>query len=36
MPVVIADNPLQSVAFGAGQCLEQLAILRDVLMTSSR
>jgi rod shape-determining protein MreB len=36
MPIVIADNPLQSVAFGAGQCLEQLGILSDVLMTSSR
>jgi rod shape-determining protein MreB len=36
MPIVIADNPLQSVAFGAGQCLEQLPILRDVLMTSTR
>ena len=36
MPIVIADNPLESVAFGAGQCLEQLGVLRDVLMTSSR
>ena len=36
MPIVIADNPLESVAFGAGQCLEQLPVLRDVLMTSSR
>jgi len=36
MPIVIADNPLQSVAFGAGQCLEQLGVLSDVLMTSSR
>jgi rod shape-determining protein MreB and related proteins len=36
MVVVIAGNPLQSVAFGAGQCLEHLPVLRDVLMTSSR
>ena len=36
MLVVIAGNPLQSVAFGAGQCLEHLPVLRDVLMTSSR
>jgi rod shape-determining protein MreB len=36
MRVVVADNPLQSVALGAGQCLEQLPLLRDVLMTSSR
>jgi rod shape-determining protein MreB len=36
MPIVIADNPLQCVAFGSGQCLEQLGVLSDVLMTSSR
>ena len=36
MPIVIADNPLFSVAFGSGQCLEQLGVLSDVLMTSSR
>ena len=36
MLVVIAGNPLQSVAFGAGQCLEHLPVLGDVLMTSSR
>ncbi len=34
--VAIGENPLQSVAFGAGQCLEHLPILRDVLTTSSR
>ena len=34
--VVIADNPLQSVVFGAGQCLEHLPVLRDVLTTRSR
>ena len=36
MLVVIADKPLQSVAFGAGQCLEQLPALRGVLTTNSR
>ena len=36
MLVVVADNPLQSVVFGAGRCLEHLPVLRDVLMTSSR
>ena len=36
MLVVIAGNPLQSVAFGAGQCLEHLPVLRDVLMTRPR
>ena len=36
MPIVVADNPLQCVVFGAGQCLEQLGALSDVLMTSSR
>jgi rod shape-determining protein MreB len=36
MPIVIADNPLQCVVFGAGRCLEHLGALSDVLMTSSR
>jgi rod shape-determining protein MreB len=36
MPIVTADNPLQCVAFGAGQCLEHLGALSDVLMTRSR
>ena len=34
MPIVIADNPLHSVAFGSGQCLEQLEVLKGVLMSS--
>jgi rod shape-determining protein MreB len=34
MPVVIAANPLQCVVFGAGQCLEHLSVLSDVLMTT--
>jgi rod shape-determining protein MreB len=36
MPIVIADNPLQCVVFGAGQCLEHLGALSGILMTSSR
>jgi rod shape-determining protein MreB len=36
MPIVIADNPLQCVVFGAGQCLEHLGALSDVLMTGPR
>jgi rod shape-determining protein MreB len=36
MPIVIAENPLQCVVVGAGQCLEHLGALSDVLMTSSR
>src|SRR5947199_4186273 len=31
MPIVIANNPLQSVALGAGQCLEEFNVLRQVL-----
>ncbi|MGA3217907.1 MAG: rod shape-determining protein [Acidimicrobiales bacterium] len=36
MPIMIADNPLQCVVFGGGQCLEHLSVLSDVLMTTSR
>src|SRR5213595_584304 len=31
MPIVIAKNPLYSVALGAGQCLEEFNVLRQVL-----
>jgi rod shape-determining protein MreB len=31
MPIVIANNPLYSVALGAGQCLEEFNVLRQVL-----
>jgi len=31
MPIVIASNPLFSVALGAGQCLEEFNVLRQVL-----
>jgi len=35
MPIVIADNPLQSVAIGSGQCLEEFQALKSVLMSSN-
>src|ERR1700722_8658180 len=34
MPIVIADNPLLSVAIGSGQCLEEFEVLKGVLMSS--
>jgi rod shape-determining protein MreB len=34
MPIVIADNPLLSVAVGSGQCLEEFEVLKGVLMSS--
>ena len=36
MPVRIADNPLDAVALGSGQCLESFEALRGVLFASSR
>src|SRR5438477_642348 len=35
MPIVIANNPLHSVAIGSGQCLEEFDVLRHVLFSSS-
>ncbi len=35
MPIVIAKDPLHSVAIGGGQCLEEFEALKDVLMSSS-
>jgi rod shape-determining protein MreB len=35
MPIIIARNPLHSVAIGSGQCLEEFPVLRQVLFTSS-
>ena len=35
MPIVISKNPLHSVAIGAGQCLEEFDVLRQVLFSSS-
>ncbi len=36
MPIVIAQDPLQCVALGSGQCLEEFEALKQVLITSSR
>ena len=35
MPILIADNPLHSVAIGSGQCLEEFEALKPVLFSSS-
>ena len=35
MPIVVAKNPLQSVAIGSGQCLEEFEALKQVLISSS-
>src|SRR5437763_1226280 len=35
MPIVIANNPLHSVAIGSGQCLEEFEALKQVLISSS-
>ena len=35
MPIVVAKNPLFSVAIGSGQCLEEFEALRAVLVSSS-
>jgi len=35
MPICIADNPLQSVAIGSGQSLEEFEALKGVLFSSS-
>ena len=34
MLIVLASDPLSCVAIGAGQCLEEFAILKEVLVTS--
>jgi rod shape-determining protein MreB len=31
MPVIVADNPLDTVAFGAGKCVEEFEALQPVL-----
>ena len=36
MPIVIAADPLHSVVLGSGQCLEEFAALKQVLVSSSR
>lgn len=35
MPIVIAKNPLQCVALGSGQCLEEFEALKQVLISAS-
>ena len=35
MPIVVANNPLQCVALGSGQCLEAFEALKRVLISSS-
>jgi rod shape-determining protein MreB len=36
MPIVVVDNPLQSVALGSGRCLERFDRLQDVLVPEPR
>jgi rod shape-determining protein MreB and related proteins len=35
MPIIIANNPLHSVAIGSGQCLEEFEALKQVLISSN-
>ncbi|MGC8465459.1 MAG: rod shape-determining protein [Acidimicrobiales bacterium] len=35
MPIIVAKNPLNCVAMGSGQCLEEFDALRQVLMSNS-
>ncbi|MGH9058702.1 MAG: rod shape-determining protein [Acidimicrobiales bacterium] len=35
MPILVAKNPLHSVAVGSGQCLEEFEALKQVLISSS-
>ena len=34
MPIVVARDPLNCVAIGSGQCLEEFDALKDVLISS--
>ena len=36
MPIIVANNPLQCVALGSGQCLEEFEALKQVLISASR
>ena len=36
MPVHVADEPLTSVALGAGTCVEQFDALKQVLVADTR
>ncbi len=35
MPIIVANNPLQCVALGSGQCLEEFEALKQVLISAS-
>jgi rod shape-determining protein MreB and related proteins len=35
MPIVVARDPMNCVAIGSGQCLEEFEALKQVLITSS-
>ena len=34
MPIHVADEPLSSVAFGSGKCIEEFESLKKVLVSS--
>jgi rod shape-determining protein MreB len=36
MPVHVAEDPLSSVAFGAGKCVEEFEALQQVLVSDVR
>ncbi|HEY2174723.1 MAG TPA: rod shape-determining protein [Mycobacteriales bacterium] len=36
MPIIVADNPLHSVALGSGRCVEDFDALRQVLVSEPR
>ncbi len=36
MPIVVADNPLDCVALGAGKCVEEFEVLQQVLIPQHR
>jgi rod shape-determining protein MreB and related proteins len=36
MPIIVADNPLQSVVLGSGRCVEDFESLQQVLLAESR
>jgi len=36
MPIVVADNPLHSVAIGSGKCVEEFEALQQVLISEPR
>ncbi|MFC6153519.1 rod shape-determining protein [Nocardioides yefusunii] len=36
MPVHVAENPLESVAYGAGRCVEEFEALQQVLLSDTR